>query len=370
MSWPERPVRRRSLFTVAERYVPHETGTTKLSAPVRSLPTLNRAPLSPDLTVTLAGLSGSRIVGPLHSALLSEEDALTIADIACSDLSPAEVDAMDSWDLFCLACFLVTDGMSYAARPVAGLLTRRDDDGAAVVGPRLERRQFRDRLENLELRVVSLLAVFKDLRSSAWVAHRALRGQWRGLCRHYVTAVQAVHNALKRRSTAHRGTFVVPIVGRPSPWRIWAHAWLWWVDPAAGRIVAVDPTSGDALLDGGEAASLFNAGLDATPLPNVSAFAFSLLVHASVQDVVLDGPHARLLARLLDSDTAHGQIRLYQLSRHPVGSAVRTSILACLERRGFRNAYPGFDFGRAVFDRSEGREGFLSHEHIAPFVAA
>ncbi len=121
------------------------------------------------------------------SALLSEEDALTIADVACSDLSPAEVDAMDSWDLFCLACVLVTDGMSYAARPVAGLLTRRDDDGAAVVGPRLERRQFRDRLKNLELRVVSPSSAGAPRtggRSSCLSLGVLRRGVWEGFMSH------------------------------------------------------------------------------------------------------------------------------------------------------------------------------------------
>lgn len=310
-----------------------------------------------------ADLSSSRLAGALDSALLSDEDALAIADIACSELSPAEFDAMDSWDLFCLACFLVTDGMSYAARPVSALLTRGNDDGDTV-GPRLERQRFRDRVANLELRVVSMLAVFKDLRSPAWVAHRALRGRWRGLCRHYVTAVQAVHNALKLRSSAHDGTFVVPIIGRASPWSIWAHAWLWWVDPPSTRRAAMHSST---------AATLRRCSTRAWTRPRSRTYPPSRsrcwCVHPC-KGVAPVGPEARLLTRLLDPKTAHGQIRLYQLSRHPVGSTVRTSILDCLKRRGFRNAYPGYDFGRSAFDRSDGRDGFLIPEHVDPFVGA
>lgn len=298
--------------------------------------------------VDLAEEVTERTARELWDALATRASALSRAGRLAPELG--EVDRLDSWQLVHSIAATVADGMTYAW------------SGGQDFDPDEPRGDWARRWQGLTLLLSSAWQLRSDLRALPWLARQPLRRGLRGLCRHYSAIVTTLFFAAKRATGRHMDAWVPAIEGCHRFLSSWEHAWNWYVERDAQRIVAFDLTGADWLLDRGQADTPFNRGFDGSRWNNVSCLLARLFAGYACDGPLGGRPEVPVaLKALVDPQSQRGQALLFHLTwqtgLHPgARERVRAFLRALRFHRFFGAAFlprPIFGLRRAVVDRYE-----------------
>jgi len=246
---------------------------------------------------------------------------------------------LDGWETFAQIAVVLADGMTYAP-----LLLGDEDD--RVPSGHASARTWRARAEAVELLLVSLVQyLWFDRRSLPSLARLPFERGLRGMCRHYGLLVQTLFEVGKRVTGRNSDCHVATLGGTAVFSAGMNHAWNWFISERDARVVAVDLTGADWLLDRQKASSIFNKGFDATRWNNVAVFLWDLLeLYEQVDGLLYRSAHLQhLFPRLVEPQTLRGQVLLYNLARQAgLDAESRARIGRFLGRRGFDRHYPAW----------------------------
>lgn len=251
---------------------------------------------------------------------------------------------LSAWKTLLLLSDVVARSMRYPSLPIA---ERKDEERLPLAFVRkllgVERSQrWRQKLQGAELIRASLATYHLDLMSVGKMATRALRGDLQGVCRHYAMLLQVLFFAAKRATGLHRCAHVLTLGGSPDLGRWAGHAWTWFVDEGRDRIVALDVTGADWVMDRNGVPHVTNDQLDGTGFNNVSTF-LNTLLGAFAQGFLTPTGLEGILPRLIRLETMRGQAILYRFAHQSrVHPEVRSRIEATLARKGLDARLPGW----------------------------
>lgn len=243
---------------------------------------------------------------------------------------------------FSLLSAAIADGTRYADLPLNRWLS--NDSDAVWQGALAGTSGWRGRLLTLELFAVSAWAVLtKDLRSAAFIARQPIEHGFRGFCRHYALAMQALFSCARRVDSGLSSWLVLSVHGRPHPGVPAGHAWNWLVSRETGGIFAFDLTGADWLLDRGGAPNVFNPAFDATRWWNASNFALNVAVAYAMPDCLgYREPALReAFASMVRGHSLAGQALLQRITAQGLfPTSIERRIVEELDRRGFHRLRP------------------------------
>jgi len=195
-------------------------------------------------------------------------------------------------------------------------------------------------LEAAELLWLTTSMLRQDLTPLPRLARHALGDGTRGVCRHYSVLLQTLFLAAKEATGQHAEAHVLTIMGRPRFRSPVGHAWSWLVDERARRIVCLDLTGADWLMDRHDAETIFNRGFDASRWNNASAFLAMLLTWVSAGK--LDAGLVPF-GELVRPDTVRGQALLFaMLLQGAFEPTARDRVVERLRRSDLHRALPGW----------------------------
>lgn len=345
-AWPSR--RGFRLAANMERYVSVDGAACPIVSAVRHHElTREAAPLPAPLASSMETLGRWH---PLHGDLEASMPANDARELWLAAIETArrsrdrqiaawleEPDTLTAWQTVIVLATAIAHSIRYPRLP---LRDRARD--MPWFDERHARARWRDRAEAAELLFASISTVGLDLRPIVRGTRVALRSGARGVCRHYAAMLQALFLAAKRTTKRFDGCHVITISGSHSFTSLVHHAWNWFVEPQFDRIVALDLTGADWLLDRGDAKSILNRGFEASHWNNMSAFLGTIIRSADTSDACLD-VGKELLPRLVRPSTVRGQALLFRLVQQgAIHPDVCERVVRGLKQLGMDRALPGW----------------------------
>jgi hypothetical protein len=366
--WPER--RRWQVVPSVERYLSVGDEACPFVAPATDDPAAgSRRALPPQLVPIVRELAGRvrrsggdedlhEQAGVLFGEVL--DCARELPDPRARELATRAPD-LDAWETVVLLSATIAAGLRYPTlRPERRKASGREPWEGGTAPPPSRAGRW---LEALELAWTSARLLTHDVGAITRLARAVLRGGAAGVCRHYATLLQALFLAAKRATGRHAHAHVITIGGYARRHQTWGHSWTLFVDERRARIVALDLTGADWLIDRGHASGVLNRGFDATTASNASALLGTIFVDAMIAPIEATD----VVPLLIRPSTVRGQTLLLGLAlQDALHPECRERVVAFLGARGLDRHLPGWRAALRIrhdFRRTALRIGDPAEQH-------